>query len=119
MARRIGGIMFLTVNGERLQAKGNFQCNEGVAQKNMLAGNDGVHGYTETPKVPFIEGAITDSEDLNTTDLYELNDATAQVELANGKTFVLEDSVFAGEGTNTSEEGEIAFRMEGTRGRYI
>jgi hypothetical protein len=76
-------------------------------------GADAVHGYKEVPQVPFIEGKITDSSDLDLAELCDVVDATVTLELANGKVIVLRDAWYAGEGTVDTDEGEIGVRFEG------
>ena len=116
---RVGGIIRLTVDGAQLQAKGAFTANEGNPKKEMVVGTDGIHGHKETIQVPYIDGAITDSLNLDTTSLCNITGATVIVDFANGKSFVLRDAVFAAEGEVSSEEGEIKVRFEGTSGKWV
>ncbi|QJC78895.1 phage tail tube protein [Pseudomonas umsongensis] len=110
---RIGGIIALKLNGDMYFAKGNFTYNLGKPKKEGVVGSDRVHGYKEVPQVPFIEGEITDRNELNLEDLVTLDDATATLELANGKVIMLREAWYAGEGTGNTEEGNIALRLEG------
>ena len=110
---RIGGMISLKINGDMYFAKGNFTYNLGIPKKEGVAGSDRVHGYKEVPQVPFIEGEITDRNELNLEDLVTLDDATATLELANGKVIMLREAWYAGEGTGNTEEGNIALRLEG------
>jgi len=52
--RRVGGIIFLKVDGEGFQSKGNFTYNIGVPKKEAVVGADGVHGFKETPQSLFL-----------------------------------------------------------------
>lgn len=113
MAERIGGIIYVKVDGQQYKAKGNWTYNLGRGNKEGVAGNDAVHGYTETPQVPFIEGTITDSAEISHISLIEINNAAVTLELANGKVISLEEAWFAGEGEGSSEAGEISARFEG------
>lgn len=117
--KRIGGIIFVKKDGETLQAKGSWTVDPGVNKKEMVAGADGVHGYTETPKAARVEGVITDSENLDTEALFNTVNATITLELSNGKIFTCEESVYSGDGEVTTEAGEIAVEFQGTRGRFI
>jgi hypothetical protein len=110
---RIGGIIALKINGDMYFAKGNFTYNLGKPKKEGVVGSDRVHGYKEVPQVPFIEGEITDRNELNLEDLITLDDATVTLELANGKVIMLREGWYAGEGTGNTEEGNIALRIEG------
>jgi len=111
--RRVGGILFLKVDGEQFQAKGAFTYNLGAPKRTAVVGVDAVHGFSEVPQVPMIEGAVTDSDELNLSSLINVRDATVTIELANGKIIALREAFFAGEGEVSSEEGEISVRFEG------
>jgi len=110
---RIGGLIALKVNGDIYFAKGNFTYNLGKPKREGVVGADVVHGYKETPQVPFIEGEITDRNELSLEDLVTLDEATITLELANGKVIALSEAWYAGEGTGNTEEGNIACRFEG------
>lgn len=110
---RIGGMISLKINGDMYFAKGNFTYNLGEPKKEGVVGSDRVHGYTEKPQIPFIEGEITDRNELNLKDLVTLVDATVTLELANGKVIMLREGWYAGEGTGNTDEGNIALRIEG------
>lgn len=117
--KRKGGIIYLKINGERYQAKGNFTYNLGKPKRGPVVGSDEVHGFTETPQVAFIEGEITDDSDLDLAKLVTIENATVTLELANSKTFVIREGWYAGEGTGNTEEGNIGFRVEGKTGEEI
>jgi len=117
--KRIGGIIFLKVGGEGFQAKGSFTYNIGVPKKEMVAGSDSIHGFTEKPQVPFIEGQITDNDELDLQALRQARDITVTLELSNGKVIVVEESVESSDGNGTTEEGELEVRFEGIRGREV
>ncbi len=113
------GKIFFKVAGVQENAKGNFSYNLGKAKREALVGADKVHGYKETPQVAFIEGEITDRSDLDLGKLVELTGTSITLELANGKTFLLRDAWFAGEGTVTTDEATIAVRYEGLSGEEV
>lgn len=113
MNNRIGGIIFVKADGELFRAKGSWTYNKGAGMREGIAGSDSVHGYKELPQVPFIEGVITDHNDVDLDALLNIKDATITLELANDKIFVLRQAWFAGEGSVTTEEGEIEARFEG------
>lgn len=117
--RRIGGTIFFKVEGESFSAKGSFTYNIGVSKKEMVVGSDSVHGFKELPQVAFIEGAITDNDELDLQTLQEFRDVTVTLELANGKVIVIEEAVYAADGSVTTEEGEIEVIFQGVRGREV
>ncbi len=116
---RIGGIIQLEIEGEQVLAKGEFTHNLGVPKKTMIAGSDSIHGFMEKPQVPFIEGAITDNDELDMEALRRTRDKTITLTMANGKVFVLEKAVEASDGSVKSDEGEAEVRFEGISGREI
>lgn len=111
---RVGGLLFVKVNGVQFKAKAtSFTYNLGSNKKEGIVGVDSVHGYKELPVLPFFEGTITDDAALDVKSLIGQNDVTVTAELANGKVFVLRNAWFAGDTDITTEEGEIPFRFEG------
>ncbi|MDR9749847.1 phage tail tube protein [Pseudomonas sp. SZMC_28357] len=111
--KRVGGIISLKINGDMYFAKGDFTYNIGMPKKEGVVGSDRVHGYKETPQIPFIEGEITDRQEMSLEDLLNTTDATITLELANSKVIVLREAWYASEGTGNTGEGNIAVRFEG------
>jgi hypothetical protein len=112
-AQRRAGLIQLQINGAIQDAKGSFTYNLGLPKREPIVGSDGVHGYKETPQVPFIEGAITDRDTLDLTALASGRDLTVTLTVGNGKVIVLREAWWAGEGTVSTEEAEIPVRWEG------
>ena len=110
---RRAGKIFFKVDSTQYDAKGSFTYNLGAAKREAIVGGDKVHGYKETIQVPFIEGEITDSADIGLAKLQALDGVTVTLELANGKTILLRDAWFAGDGNVQTEEANIAVRFEG------
>lgn len=117
--RRVGGILFFKIDGQLFNAKGEFTYDIGVPKREAVVGVDAVHGFKEEPKVPFIEGAITDTDETDLESLFNFRDGTATLELANGKVIVIREAFYAGDGTATSSEGEVTVRIEGIRGEEV
>lgn len=118
MGRR-AGILFVKVDGRQYDAKGSFTHRINPTKKEMIPGQDKVHGYKEAIQIPFIEGMITDSSELDLPAFFAISDATVTLNLANGKTVVLRNACYAGDGDVTTEEGEIQVRFEGESGEEI
>lgn len=116
---RIGGICQITKNGKVYNPKGNFVVRGNKTKKEGLVGAVQPEGYVEKPLIPSIEGEFTDRAGLDIADLYATENETITVLLANGKTFVLSNAWFAGEGELNTEEGNIAVRFEGMSGEYV
>ena len=119
MAQRIGGVIQLAVNGVLYNAEGHFDYDIGISKKEMKVGTDRVHGYTESPTVPYIEGAITDTGTLSLSTLAGMTGASVTLELSNGKVIVLRDAVFAGNSKGNTEAGKIDVRWEGMSGEEV
>jgi len=110
---RRAGTIFFKVDSTQYDAKGNFTYNLGAPKREGIVGADKIHGYMEKIQVPFIEGEITDRADLDVEALLNLDGVTVTLELANGKTVLLRDAWYAGEGTVGTEEANIQVRFEG------
>jgi len=110
---RVSGIIELKTNGEIQNAKGGFTYNLGRHKKEMIVGQDRVHGYKSLPQVPFIEGEITDRGSLNLETFMDADDVTVTLSLANGKVIVLKEAVYAADGDGQTEEANIQARWEG------
>ncbi len=110
---RVGGIIEILVDGERFDAKGSFTYNLGTPVKTAVVGADRVHGYKEEPQAPMIEGATTDRLSLDIQALTRITAATVAIRFPNGKTFVLRNAWYAGDGSGTTEEGEFPLKFEG------
>lgn len=118
MASRIGGTLFVAINGTRLSVRGSWNVGFGRPKRDAVVGADDVHGYKEMPQAPFIEGEATVTPDLDVRALLEARDATITAEFANGKTAVLREGWQAGEGTYSTEEGTLPLRFEGLSCEY-
>lgn len=117
--RRVGGILQFKLDGELFNAKGEFTYNIGQPKREAVIGADAIHGFKEEPQVPFIEGAVTDTDETDLESLLNFRDGTATLQLANGKIIVIREAFFAGEGSVTHTEGEIAIRIEGISGEEV
>ena len=109
---RRAGIIYVKVDGALIEAKGSFSYGLGLPKRDPIIGSDGVHGFKETPTVAFVEGATTDSPDLELDKLQLQDGVTVTLELNNGKTVTLGEAWFAAEGTVTTDEAEIPVRWE-------
>jgi hypothetical protein len=110
--KRVGGIIELKQTGELHKAKGSFSYRLSATKKELVVGHDGVHGYKEVPMPGYIEGEITDREDLDVRAMQDGTDETITLKLANGKTIFAKDAVYTGEGEGGTEEGNIKVRWE-------
>ena len=117
--KRVGGIIQLQLNGEIYSAKGAFSYNIGYDKRDVVLGSDGTHGFKEEPQAAKIEGAITDSDELDLEGFLAIRDATITLELANEKVIVLREAFYAGDGDVTTSQGEIQVRFEAISGEEV
>lgn len=119
MANKVGGLIAFKVDGTQLLAKGNFTYNLGKPKREAVMGADGFHGYKETHQVPYIEGEITIDPDTDVAAILDMVDATVTLDKDDGKSVVLSEAYFAGDGNAETEEGKLAVRFEGARAEEI
>ena len=91
-SQRIGGVLAILVDGKQYEARGNFQISGVTVKRTGVAGQDGVHGYIEEPIVPSIKGDWSIGNQLSLVALEAITNATAQVNLANGMSYILVDA---------------------------
>jgi|SRR5262252_8037957 len=113
MAQRVAGTAFLMVDGTQLRVRGNFTVSPNVFERNMLAGQDGIHGYQELPRVPFISVDLTTMPDLNLEDLEAQTNVTVVAQLANNKQYSLGNATCKGGIEVNTRDGQCTVRWEG------
>jgi hypothetical protein len=121
MATRKFGTLELKIDSQLFAVKGSFTYGLGKPEREAVVGHDSVHGFKVLPKVPFIEGEISDSSDLSLDALASVEDATVTLTLANGKIISLNNAwTVCKDGlTATTEEGAIPVRFEGLSAEEI
>ena len=111
--RRIAGVAYIFVDGRQYPLRGDLTVSIDTIEREGVAGMDGVHGFTETPRVPFIEGAISDLGGLSLIVLQDMCDVTVTVELANGKVYILRNAWTSTAREFDAAEGQATVRFEG------
>jgi Phage tail tube protein len=114
MGMRVAGMAFLKFDGSLLPLKGNFTVSPSSLERAGIAGQDYVHGYSELPRVPYIEGDITTIVDMSTEDLEAITNATITAELANDSVYVLKEAWCRSAIEINTREGQFRIRFEGT-----
>jgi hypothetical protein len=112
-ARRIAGVAYIFVDGRQYPLRGSLTISIDTIERAGVAGQDGVHGFIETPRVPWIEGDISDLGELSLTALQAMADVTVTAELANGKVYVLRNAWTATAREFDAAEGQASVRWEG------
>lgn len=113
MAQRFAGIAFLYVDGNQMSLRGNFTVSPSAVARTMIAGQDGVHGYQELPRVPYIEGDISTVPALNLADLEAQVNVTVIAQLANGKQYTLGQAACKADLEANTRDGQARVRWEG------
>jgi Phage tail tube protein len=113
MAQRIAGVANLKVDGVQLALRGNFTVSPSAVERTMLAGQDGVHGYQELPRVPYIEGDISTVPGLLLASLEAETDVTVVAQLANGMQYSLTGGTCKAGFENNTRDGQVKVRWEG------
>lgn len=110
---RVAGTAYLKADGQQFNLVGNFTVSPSLVVRAMLAGQDGVHGFSEMPRVPFIEGDIRLPPGLFVKDLDAMTDVTVTAELANGTTATLQHACTTADSSITTAAGTVRVRWEG------
>jgi hypothetical protein len=113
MAQKFAGIAFLFVAGNQLRLRGNFTVSPSPVERTMIAGQDGVHGYQELPRVPYIEGDISLTQDMRLDSLDGMTDVNVVAQLANGFTYSLIGATCKAALEANSRDGQARVRWEG------
>lgn len=111
--QRRAGLIQIQIDGEIMEAAGDFSYNLGAPKREALVGSDRVHGFKETPQAAFIEGDIRDRKTLDLSKVVNMDNATVYLSLANGKAITLRNAWFAGDGTATTDDAKMPVRFEG------
>jgi hypothetical protein len=114
MANRIAGIAYLKVDGKQYPLRGSFTVSPSKTERTGIAGQDFVHGFTEMPRVPFIEGDISLVPELSIDTLDAIVNATVTAELANGHVYVLSEAWTKSAFELNTHDGQTRVRFEGT-----
>jgi Phage tail tube protein len=117
MAFRVAGVAYLFVSGTQpaqYPLRGNFTVSFSGIDRTGIAGQDGIHGYSELPRVPYIEGDITLDPRLNAEDVENITNATVTAELANGHRYILKEAWCTARLDLNAHDGLMRVRWEGT-----
>jgi len=112
-ANRIGGVLSLRVDGVTYEARGSFQVTPSRVKRTGVAGQDAVHGYIEEPVVPQIKGDVSIGNLLSFEELEAIDEATVQVDLANGRSYVLTQAWLTAGFVIDAHDGKSELTFEG------
>ena len=109
----IAGTAFLKVDGGMYPLRGNLTVSGSPVERAGIAGQDYVHGYSELPRVPYIEADISTLPEIFTEDVDNIINATVTAELINGRTYVLRNAWCKGPIDINTHDGQYRLRFEG------
>lgn len=81
----IAGTAYLSVDGNTFALVGEFAYSPGAVSREPAPGMDGIHGFMEKPRSPYIKAKIRDLGGLSIASLNAMTNVTVTCELANGK----------------------------------
>jgi uncharacterized protein YlzI (FlbEa/FlbD family) len=113
MAGRFAGTAYFKVDGVQYALRGNLMVSPSNTERAGIPGQDGVHGFSENPVVPFIEGDVSLLEGTSVEDVDAVTDATVTVELANGSSYVLRSAWRSSRSEINTHDGMFRVRFEG------
>lgn len=113
MAQRFAGIAFISVDGNQYALRGNLTVSPSPVERTMMAGQDGVHGYQELPRVPYIEGDFSTLPQMSLEAVLNQVDVTVIAQLANRWEYVLHNATVKGGFEENTRDGQVRIRWEG------
>ncbi|GEP09810.1 phage tail tube protein [Methylobacterium gnaphalii] len=113
MGQRFAGVAYVKVNGKQYDLRGSFVVSPSDTKREGVAGQDGVHGFIETPRVPFIKGDLSTTAGLTVAELDAMVDETVTAELANGKNYVLRGAWTVSAHEISTGDGKVAVEWQG------
>eukprot|EP01037_Dinobryon_pediforme_P017837 gene17837-18065_t len=109
----------LQVDGTQYPLRGSLTVMPSQTVRSGIAGQDRVHGYSENPIVPYIEGDFSLTNDWAVEDIMGITNSTVQAELANGRVYVLSGAWQAGDMELNTKDGQAKIRFEDAFGDKV
>jgi Phage tail tube protein len=115
MAIRFAGVAHVMVDGNQEPLRGDLTISPNSLERTMIAGQDGIHGYQELPRVPYIECSLSTMPQVSVDQLEQGVNVTVLAQLANGKQYSLQEATCKGGIEINARDGQMRIRWEGTR----
>lgn len=119
MGKRIAGTAYIKVDSTQYTLSGSLTVSIDSFEREGLAGLDGVVGYKETPRVPYIEGEFFHTSDLSVEAIAKMTNVTVTAELANGRTYILSNAWTAESREINAADGTVTIKWEGLAGEEL
>lgn len=114
MGKPVGGICSVSLDGERYDLRGDVEVLGDISREGVK-GLDGVHGYLERPEIPGFNLTLSDSGGLSLDRLKLMKDVTLNLNLINGKQYILRNAWSESQITLNPETGEIKLEFRGVK----
>jgi Phage tail tube protein len=115
MAIKFAGTATVKVDGSQIPLRGNLTISPNSLERNMIAGQDFIHGFQELPRVPYIELDFSTLPSVSVEQLEQQVNATVLAQLANGKQYSLTEATCKGGIELNARDGQGRVRWEGTK----
>lgn len=106
---QVTGRVFIMVDGVRLASKEGAKLNLGGVSRTGVAGDSGVHGFSEKTEIPFVECAISHKGDTDLEAIAAFNDETVIFQTDTGQTYTLRNAWLAKPPELTKGEVQLHF----------
>jgi hypothetical protein len=113
MAQRFAGIAFLMVDGNQIALRGNLTVSPSPVERTMIAGQDGVHGFQELPRVPYIECDFSALPGVSLEAIIAQTDVTVVAQCPNQVEYTLQNATCKGGFDLNVRDGQFRCRWEG------
>jgi hypothetical protein len=110
----VAGVVYFRVDGVQYWLRGECQIELAMLEREMVTGQDGIHGYIERPVPSKVTCKLTDRPDLSITFLLSLCNVTVTVELLNRKVYLLRNAVCIKAGPFDTTDGSLEVEFDGT-----
>lgn len=117
---RIAGTAHLKINGRNYTSsvEDGFQIKIQAVKREPKVGSNGAIHYSESQASSSFSGNILTIPGLNMDAIANEDNATIQIQLANGQTAIFRNAMFTGDATVDSKNGTMAIEFTGI-GRWI
>ena len=110
---RLAGTAYMTVDGKSVALVGEFSYRLASPVRESMLGQDGYHGYKETPAAGQIKAKLRDGANVSVSNLANGVDETIQVVLASGKVIVGRSMVVTEQPVVSTDDASIDLTWEG------
>lgn len=119
MSQRIAGIITVTTDSGQLKASGEWTYNLGGVKRTTKVGTSGPIGFTAEPKIPWIEGTVTDDSAFDFAAFCDSENVTVNLALYNGKSITLRNAAYTADGDANAMTGDLQCRFEGKSAQEV